>query len=203
MIKSRLNCEAVSIRLGMIFSKAPISANTWTLLALLPAVGGFVMLYQHQLIVALILFALSGSFDAIDGAVARVTNSVSNLGAFLDGVTDRYVEILLYIGLLIYMPPIKLLSIPITVWIIGLVFGSLMPSFVRAYADHKRVVTEPEDHKKMGGLLERFERLILIYIGMFAGYFNVYYLAVMIGAVTILTNITALQRIVFVISHSR
>ena len=73
----------------MVFSKIPISANTWTLLSLLPALLGFVSLVYKRMDYALILFAVSALIDAIDGGVARVTGTVSNLGAYLDGMMDR------------------------------------------------------------------------------------------------------------------
>ncbi|MFH0861026.1 MAG: CDP-alcohol phosphatidyltransferase family protein [Candidatus Altiarchaeota archaeon] len=203
MIKSKFETEYLSIRLGMIFSKLPLSANTWTLFSLVPALLGFLYLIDEKLIPALILFIISGMIDAIDGSVARVTKSVSNLGAFLDGIIDRYVELLLYVGLVIYLGDATIFSTPVTVWVILLVFGSVMPAFVRAYADHKGVVTEPEDQRRMGGLLERFERLVLVYAGMLAGYYNPQYLALSVVIVAVVANITALQRILFVISYER
>ncbi|MBN2518734.1 MAG: CDP-alcohol phosphatidyltransferase family protein, partial [Candidatus Altiarchaeota archaeon] len=124
-----------------------------------------------------------------------------NLGAFLDGIVDRYVEILLYLGLLFFLTnnSVQELLLPYQYWVSLLIFGALMPTFVRAYADHRNVVTEPEDHRRMGGLMERAERLILLFAGMVLGYFNAIYLGYIVVAVTIITNLTALQRIVFVI----
>ena len=78
-----------------------------------------------------------------------------------------------------------------------------MPTFVRAYADHRNVVTEPEDHRKMGGLIERAERLILLFVGMILGYFNPVYLAYIVVLATVLTNLTALHRIIFVLRFKK
>lgn len=195
MIKSKFNTEGISIRIGIIFSKFGISPNTWTLLSIVPAIFGFFELYKHNLIYGLILFLISGIIDAIDGAVARVIGRVTNLGAFLDGVIDRYVEILLYLGLLFYGIS--------GFWTSLLIFGAIMPSFVRAYADHRGIVTEPEDQKKMGGFLERAERLTLLYIGMLLGYFNFSWLLYITAITAILGNITALQRIWFVFNYKK
>lgn len=195
MLKSKFNTEGISIRIGMVFSKFGISPNTWTLISIIPAVLGFGALCTHHLIYGLTLFLISGVIDAIDGAVARVTRNVTNLGAFLDGVIDRYVEILLYLGLLLYGIS--------ELWISLLIFGAIMPSFVRAYADHRGVVTEPEDHRRMGGILERTERLILVYAGMLLGHFDLLWLEYTIILAAILGNITALQRIWFVLNYKR
>ncbi len=195
MIKSKFNTDGISIKIGIIFSRFGISPNIWTLISIIPAVLGFGALYTHHLIYGLILFLISGIIDAIDGSVARVTGRVTSFGAFLDGIVDRYVEILLYLGLLFYGIS--------GLWISLLIFGAIMPSFVRAYADHRGVVTEPEDHRRMGGILERGERLTLIYIGMLLGHFDFSWLLYIIKLAAILGNITALQRIWFVFNYKK
>jgi archaetidylinositol phosphate synthase len=201
MLKASGSTEAASIKMGILFSRAGISPNMWTVLALVPAALGFLALVYNELLLSLALFLVSGLIDAIDGAVARVTGSVSNLGAFLDGIIDRYVEFLLYAGLLVYLTTnyAPELLFPHMYWIILLVFGALMPTFIRAYADHRNVVTEPEDHKRMGGLVERAERLSLLFAGMILGLFNISFLVYMVAATSILSHITAFQRIRFVL----
>ena len=199
MLKSKFNTERVSVQVGILFSKVGISPNMWTLFGLIPAGLGFLSLYYHNLIYALIFFVISGFIDAIDGAVARVVGRTSNLGAFLDGIIDRYVEIMLYVGLLFY--GLTEFLLPSSFWISALIFGAIMPTYVRAYADHKHIVTEPEDQKKMGGLMERPERLILIYVGMLIGNSNQLWLTYVIILTAVLSNLTALQRIAFVIGH--
>jgi phosphatidylglycerophosphate synthase len=194
MLKSKLDTEKLTVQLGLLFSKLGISPNTWTFLALFLAVCGFLSLAICQdLVKALGFFVLAGFLDMVDGAVARVTGRASALGAFLDGVVDRYVELLLYLGLLLYGIN--------AAWISLLIFGAFMPSYVRAYADHKRIITDKNEQKKMGGLLERAERLILVYIGMFLGIFNFIFLEYMIILTTLLANFTAFQRIWFIWKH--
>jgi len=205
MLKASGSTAAISIKIGTIFARVGISANTWTILALVPAILGFVALLYGELLVGVALFLLSGLMDVIDGAVARVTGSVSNLGAFLDGIIDRYVELLLYFGLLFFLLNnfVPEILVPHIYWIVLLVSGALMPTFVRAYADHRNVVTEPEDHKKMGGMVERAERLGLIFAGMILGYFNLLFLVYLIAATAALSHLTALQRILFVVRFTK
>jgi ABC-type multidrug transport system fused ATPase/permease subunit len=49
----------------------------------------------------------------------------------------------------------------------------------------------------MGGLLERLERLMLLYFGMFLGLFDIQWLMAVIALTALLANATALQRIRF------
>jgi archaetidylinositol phosphate synthase len=192
--------RGMDVRIGILFSKLGITPNTWTVLSLAPAVLGFIFLTQKMLLAALVFFIFSAFMDIIDGTVARVTNSVSNLGAFLDGVVDRYVEFSLYLGLWFYLQGTPPVLFPHSLWVVALIFGGLMPSFITAYADHRNVITDPEGLKNIGGLLERFERLALLYAGMFLGLFNPVYLTYVVILTAALSNLTALQRIHYVIS---
>lgn len=196
MLKANLRSEKTD-RLAGGLAALGLSPNTWTLLSLVPALLGLAALIMHQLAYGLVLFALSAFIDIVDGTVARVTNQATDRGAFIDGVVDRYVEVMLYLGLLLYLGRGEFLSIPNEAWFMVLIFGALMTSFVRAYADHRGIVTDPGELKRMGGLLERMERLMLLYAGMFLGLFNTEWLMAVIALTAVLANATALQRIAF------
>ncbi|MEM3555479.1 MAG: CDP-alcohol phosphatidyltransferase family protein [Candidatus Micrarchaeia archaeon] len=199
-------CNRVSIKLGIIFSKIPISANTWTLLSLVPALLGFVFLLYKQMDAALLLFAVSALIDAIDGGVARVTGTVSNLGAYLDGMMDRVVEGLLLIGIMLHgIPDLAIggFTTPSFLWIaLLLFFGSVMVSYSRAYAVYRRAIRDSEVVSRMPGVLERAERLILIFIGMALYRFNPLYLTYSIALASVLSIITVMQRMLFTIRNA-
>lgn len=196
MLKANLRSEKTD-RLAGGLAALGLSPNTWTLLSLVPALLGLVALAMHQLAYGLVLFALSAFIDIVDGTVARVTNQATDRGAFIDGVVDRYVEVMLYLGLLFYLGRGEFLGIPNEAWFMVLLFGAMMTSFVRAYADHRGIVTDPAELKRMGGLLERLERLMLLYAGMFLGLFNTEWLMAVVAITAVLANATALQRIAF------
>ncbi len=198
MLKANLESEQTD-RLVRGLSRLGISPNAWTLLSLLPAVAGLVELSMHQLAAGLLLFILSGFIDMVDGAVARATGLATARGAFIDGVVDRYVELMLYLGLLFYLGPGNFWGLPKEAWFMLLIFGALMTSFVRAYADHRGVVKDPEDQKRMGGLLERGERLLLLYAGMATGLANPEWLMAAVAITAVLANATAMQRIIFAV----
>ncbi|MFH1447310.1 MAG: CDP-alcohol phosphatidyltransferase family protein [Candidatus Micrarchaeota archaeon] len=194
--------ERVGIRLGLLFSRIPLTPNQWTVLSILPAFLGFSSLsYWHRMDFAILCFAVSAIIDGIDGGVARVTGSVTSLGAYLDGIIDRLVEALLLFGLMLYGLPEYI--VPAYVWIALLLFmGTGMTTYARAYADHRKAITDAKKLRKMGGILERPERLIVIFVGMLASFWNPLYLTFAIVAGSVLAVITVLQRVAFVVRNA-
>lgn len=193
--------EKLSLKVGFIFSKANISPNSWTLLSLIFGVLGFFSLFYNNLIFALIFFFIAGFLDLVDGSVARVMGRTTNFGAYLDGIIDRYVEGLLYLGLIIYSLPSIIL--PSYFWIALLMFGSFLTSYSKAYADHRKAVS---DVKILGEKWKgtRATRLILIYIGFLFGIMiNLTYFSYILIIAAILTNFNALQRIIFVYKNRK
>lgn len=205
MLKSRLVDGKRVDRYLAGLARLGLSPNAWTVLALAVACGGFFALAGHRLLLGFLLFLLSGFLDMVDGAVARATGKTSTAGAFLDGVLDRYVEALLILGLLFYLGPEASFFIPVSAWIAILIFGATMTSFVRAYADHRGLVEDQKIlAKEMGGLLERAERLILVYAGMIGAL--LFGDGVLLGAVVlaaILSNLTAVQRVCLALKYGR
>jgi phosphatidylglycerophosphate synthase len=205
MLKSRMVDGKKVDRSLAGLSRLGLSPNAWTALALAVAIGGFFALVGHRLLLGLLLFLISGALDMVDGAVARTTGRASAEGAFLDGVLDRYVEALLILGIFFYLGPETSFFIPIGAWIAILIFGAVMTSFVRAYADHRGLVKDQGVlAKEMGGLLERAERLTLIYSGMVGAllFGNGWLLGAIVLA-AVLSNLTAVQRIFLAIRYGR
>ncbi len=83
------------------FIKLKISANNVTILALILGILSSVLLYFDKNIFAVIILWISGYLDAVDGSVARKTNSSSSFGTVIDITFDRIVEIgiILVIGM--------------------------------------------------------------------------------------------------------
>lgn len=205
MLKSRLVDGKKVDRSLAGLARLGLSPNAWTALALAAAIGGFFALWSYSLLLGFLLFLLSGVLDMVDGAVARATGTTSTTGAFLDGVLDRYVEFLLILGLLFYLGPDTSFFIPVGAWIAILIFGAVMTSFIRAYADHRGLVKDQKVlAKEMGGLLERAERLIIIYAGMAGAllFGNGWLLGTIVLAAA-LSNLTVIQRIFLAIKYGR
>jgi len=185
--------KRIGIKLGIIFAQVPLSHNKWTIISLMPAIAGLHFLLRHELVYALGFFVLAAAMDAIDGGVARVIGRVTNYGAYLDGMVDRFVEAALLFGLMMFGYPDWI--VPGWMWIAGMLFfGTTMTTFSRAYADHRKVVTDSEQLSRMGGLLERPERLVLIFISMLVWFVEPIYATYVMALGVVLAAMTVLQR---------
>ncbi|TET84109.1 MAG: CDP-alcohol phosphatidyltransferase family protein [Candidatus Nealsonbacteria bacterium] len=174
--------------MGKFFSKF-FTPNQYTLISLLFVIISFSFLINLNLVLALIFFLLAGLLDFIDGAVARFLQKATKKGAYLDTISDRYVEGIILLGFLFLPLPAFLLSAK--VWIFLALFGSFLTTYSKAAAKEKEIVTE--ELKK--GFLTRAERIILITLAMVLGIFNFSWLLYPIIILAIFSNITALQRI--------
>ena len=90
------------IELGAKFLlKLNLTPNNVTILALLIGISTSIFLYFDMQISAVILLWVSGYLDAVDGAMARKSNSSSSFRTLLDIFSDRIVEvsIVLVLGL--------------------------------------------------------------------------------------------------------
>jgi len=207
MLKSECpkKTDYISRKIGLFFSKISLTPNEWTVLSVFPAILGFFALLFRHMGLGFFFFLIAGFFDAIDGAVARVTKNITNLGGYLDGITDRIVECFLFVGLMLFELPnliIFNLSTPAYLWIVLTLFiGSAMVSYSRAYAYQKRI-KDDKTLKRMPGFLERTERLWLIGTGMILYYVDPVYLTYVIFITFILSVITFLQRVWFVVNVS-
>ncbi|MCC7570182.1 CDP-alcohol phosphatidyltransferase family protein [Candidatus Micrarchaeota archaeon] len=196
MLKQKLQKEQGAV--GKLLKSVPISANQVTLLSLVFAFIAAYFIIQQNLLAGGILFLISGALDAIDGAIARAKNQVTKFGGFFDGAIDRIVESIFLISLMFYPFP-AVFGISHTIWLsVLIVFGTFMPSFVRAYADHKQVINH-EKAIEMGGIFERTERIIAIFVGVGLAHFVVpEWLTYITIAAIILSIVTVIQRLIYI-----
>lgn len=190
---ARQRFEKLSIKIGIAFSKIPLTPNQWTILSLLPAIISAYFLAKEYFLAAAALFIVSGFLDLVDGSVARVTGKVSRFGAYLDTIVDRYVEALIIFALLFVALPDPNFFIPIQAWLFAYFFGAMMTTYAKAAAKEKEIVKEGQELK--GGILERAERIIILFAGIILAYVNPAYLSIAVIALAVLANLSALQRI--------
>jgi len=124
----------------------------------------------------------AGLFDMVDGRVARETNRVTKFGGFWDSVLDRYSDLGLLVGLLVYYSSINRNFYVVMTAIV--MMGTVMVSYTRARAEN----TIP---RCKVGFLERPERIVLIIVGAL---FNV--MAQVLWVIAILSNITVISRMI-------
>lgn len=166
-----------------------IRPNTVTLVGLAGTVGCAILIALGHMTWAGILLLVMGPVDALDGALARLRNEASHWGAFVDSVTDRYSELVLFLGFLIYF----LLHTNATGILLAYLAaaGSVLVSYVKARADASKLDANV-------GLLTRVERYIVLIPGLI---FNFPLVALVI--IAIFANFTALQRILRVRQDAR
>ena len=195
--EKREKFKKVSSWTGDVFSKTGLTPNQYTLISLVFVLAAFCFLLKEKLVWALIFFLLAILLDFIDGAVARFLQKETKRGAYLDTICDRYVEGIILLGFLFLNLPKFLLSAEI--WIFLAFLGSLMTTYAKAAAKEKELTTQ--EFKK--GLLGRPERAILIIIAIFLGIFNLPWAIYPIIILAILSNFTALQRIILCLRPSK
>jgi CDP-diacylglycerol--glycerol-3-phosphate 3-phosphatidyltransferase len=141
---------------------------------------------------------LGGLLDIFDGRVARESGLQSKFGSFYDSTLDRISEIVMFVGLAsLYnnyrVDPTDIAMIYVIMVAMG---GSLMVSYTRAKAEALGVDCSV-------GLMQRAERVVLLGLGslLFGLMWDKLVLDAIIIVVAVLTNVTAIQRIVWV--HNR
>ncbi|MBW7848393.1 MAG: CDP-alcohol phosphatidyltransferase family protein [Bacteroidales bacterium] len=154
---------------------------------------------------AITLFA--GLFDMLDGQLARLTNKTTRFGALYDSVLDRYSEMFMFLGICYYLVAHHYFLSSLSAFIA--MIGSIMVSYVRARAEALGVECKV-------GMMQRPERILTIGIAaLLAGivsfvfgefkfsvswlpfplFENISVFTIPIFILSILTNLTAIQRI--------
>jgi CDP-diacylglycerol--glycerol-3-phosphate 3-phosphatidyltransferase len=119
----------------------------------------------------------------LDGEVARVNRSETRFGAFYDSVIDRYSDIILLQGLMVWYARQQRLEYVV---LVGVVFmGAVMTSYSRARAESLIPTCKV-------GFMERPERIVLLIIG---GLFN--RMEAVLWVLAVLGNWTVISRIYY------
>jgi CDP-diacylglycerol--glycerol-3-phosphate 3-phosphatidyltransferase len=168
-----------------------IPPNAFTLTGLGITAGAAVLIGLGLLLPGGLVLLFAGFFDILDGAVARVTEKMRPYGAFLDSTTDRYAEVITYAALLYHYVAQHDSALPAMLVIVALA-GSLLVSYTKARAQSLGFSGD-------GGLLARPERVVITAIGLVFSPLLIWALWVL----AVLTNVTAVQRIVGVWRQSR
>jgi CDP-diacylglycerol--glycerol-3-phosphate 3-phosphatidyltransferase len=134
---------------------AGVSANVMTAAALsVGMLSGLALALDHFAWAALGLFMACGG-DALDGAVARRTQTASNAGALFDSSADRYQEFFAFGGLAMLFRTSK----PALVLALLALVGAFMVSYGSAKAEGIGVPVPP-------GLMRRPERAVCLWVGV-------------------------------------
>ena len=179
----RRGVDRVLDPVGVALSRIGITANALTATGIVIASVGAIFIGQGRLFLGFVFLILTGLPDALDGAVAKASGTSSIRGAFLDSVSDRVTDILLFCGIAWYLAsnePGRIMMLPVAV-----MGAAMLISYQRAKA-------ESLGFDAKGGIMERAERFIVMALGLLISDILIPVLWVML----VLTLVTAVQRFV-------
>jgi len=162
--------------------------NTATLLGLFGTAVGSIFLAMGHITIGGLIILIAAPIDALDGTMARLRGESSQFGAFVDSVTDRYSELIIFGALLVYFVQQQNWLGCILAYLAAA--GSVLVSYIRARAQSVGYETKI-------GIFSRVERYLVLIPGLI---FNQPLVA--IGIIALFANITALQRILHVRSQA-
>lgn len=161
-----------------------LKPNHITLAGLCGNVVAALLIGSGHLVWGGVTAALMGPLDAVDGAMARKLGTPTRFGGFLDSVIDRYDELLLLGGVLVFFTrEANTAGIYLTY---AATVGSVLVSYMRARA-------EALGFDGKVGLLTRVERYIILVIGLLLN-LTIY----SVGIIAVLGNATAIERLFYV-----
>ena len=158
-----------------------LSPNIVTISCLVINLIAAILVASGHLVWGGVVGLLAAPLDAVDGAMARLQGSPRKYGAFLDSVVDRYDELILLGGVLIYFNKMANSTGVILTYVA--VAGSFMVSYTRARAEGLGLSGKV-------GILTRIERSIVTILGLLLRM-----PIVSVGIIAVMANFTAFQRI--------
>lgn len=212
----RARVRGLAIPVALAFGRMGLTPNALTVLGFGISLVAAIAASQQAWILAGLLVIFGGVFDLFDGALARATNKVSRLGAFLDSVFDRAGEVVLYLGIALGCVAANFVEGGmISAAAMG---ASFMVSYTRAKSESLGFT--PGTGMANVGVAPREVRLVLLTIGLLVagaaggvGWYPVPLgliriddplragsipLLITLALITILATITTIQRIVHV-----
>ncbi len=174
----------------LIMQRAGLTPNELTLGSLLLTIVAGLLFGLSLTGWAILVLVLGGLLDVLDGELARLTNSQTAVGAFLDSICDHVGDLALYMGFLWrFFANNNHLG---TILVFVAMFGSVFGSHVRSRAGMVGI-----DLKRVGWFT-RLERVLVMILG---AVFNQLILAFWVLAV--MNNFSALQRIFYTLRAGR
>lgn len=182
----------ISARLFLSWRLKP---DTITLLAFVIGIVSGVLVALNMRVLALATLWLSGFLDVIDGTLARMTNTSTLKGAYMDLILDRMVECAFILGLAFLMPEGYIGYI---LFLISVIFN--FSTFIVAGALFKN--TELKSMHYDVGLIERTETFIVFSVILFFGKYS-FYILTTFSLLIMLTGIIRFKRIVAYLSDNK
>lgn len=169
--------------------KSRLKPNTLTWCALAISIIAAATIATNHLLIGGFLVLLSGLFDILDGALARLTKQATRFGALLDSTFDRISDAVLLLGLLaLYLRSGGTTEI---VLIFLALIVSLLTSYVRARAEGLGINCPV-------GLFTRTERVIILALGLLISPLYKFSILIALLLLVVFGFVTVVQRLVYV-----
>ena len=187
-----VSCNKVILLIVRWLALSKIHPNVLTFIGLLINIVAGVLLAAGQFRTAGFVIIGAGLFDMVDGRVARETNRVTRFGGFFDSVLDRYSDLALLMGLLVYY---GIINRPFYVVLTAIVMtASVMVSYTRARAENSIPTCKV-------GFMERPERIVLIILGALFNHWGV--MAPVLWILAVLSTITVIHRVQYTYQNTK
>ncbi len=181
--RMRVLFKGVLDAIGGFFNSLGVSPNTMTLIGVAGNAVAAVLLGYGYIVAGGVVFLAMGLFDALDGTMARLRNNPTAWGGFLDSVSDRYSELMVYGGLLVYY------ALHNSFWGVAFAYGAASGSVLVSYTRARAASLGAE--VKIG-LFTRLERFLVLSVALVLNHPIVGMSVIAVGA-----HFTALQRVSF------
>ena len=172
---------------GLALSK--INPNVLTFFGLVINIVAATFLAVGRFRTAGLIIIFAGLFDMVDGRVARATNQVTRFGGFFDSVLDRYSDLALLVGLLVYYGTINRPSYVVLTAVV--MTASVMISYTRTRAENIIPTCKV-------GFMERPERVVLFIIGALFDR-----MAPVLWTIAVFGNLTVIHRMIFTYQEAK
>jgi len=180
--QARVAFKGILDPLATLLNRLGLMPNTVTILGLLGNVIGAYLIARGYLTVGGIVVLLMGPVDALDGTMARLRGMAGNFGAFVDSVTDRYSELVIFAGLLYYF--VQQGNQTAILLVFASAAGSVLVSYIRSRGQSLGWDTKV-------GILTRMERYLVLAPAIILNY-----PVVGLWIIAVFSNLTAIQRII-------
>src|SRR6266545_8364017 len=152
----RASLHTVADPVARLLLRARVRPNQLTILGLGVSVAAAHAFFQGRFRAGALLLVVAGLFDFFDGALARLAGRESAFGAFLDSVVDRYSDLVVLLGIVLFY---ERKDDPAGVFFtMATLIGTIMVSYTKARAQSIGIRCEI-------GLMERPERMIVLIAG--------------------------------------
>jgi CDP-diacylglycerol--glycerol-3-phosphate 3-phosphatidyltransferase len=180
-----------------------LTPNALTVIGFVISGGAAAAAATQNWILAAALVILGGSFDMLDGGLARAQNRVTRFGAFLDSTLDRWGEGVVYIGIVAGCSKAGFTFGEVAA--VAAAVASFQVSYTRAKAETLGLHGEV-------GIAPRAERLVVLAVGLLlagldggVGFMarGQNWLALALVIIVVSASITAVQRTLHVRTQLR